>query len=163
MLTKNEEHPCKAKAKSGEPCRDAATPGGLCYFHANPDKASELGRIGGRKNRHGAAENVDPLPTLDNALAVQSMVARLITDVYAGKIHPKTAAGLAPLLNVQMRAIEVTNLEGQVASLKKRLAEVSSPQISLSERFRAAMARAEARVAKERTPDQNPGPSSPGV
>jgi hypothetical protein len=23
--------------------------GGLCYFHANPDKAAELGRNGGRR------------------------------------------------------------------------------------------------------------------
>jgi hypothetical protein len=49
---------------------------------------SELGRIGGRSNRHAAGETADPLPTLDNVLAVRDMVARLIADVYAGKIHP---------------------------------------------------------------------------
>jgi hypothetical protein len=88
MSTKNQEHRCKAKTKSGKPCRAAATAGGLCFFHANPDKASELGRIGGRSNRHAAAENTDPLPTLDNAIAVRDTVARLIEDLYAGKIHP---------------------------------------------------------------------------
>jgi len=35
---------CKARTKAGKPCRAAATAGGLCFFHANPEKASELGR-----------------------------------------------------------------------------------------------------------------------
>jgi hypothetical protein len=66
---------------------------------------------------------VDPLPTLDNALAVRDTVARLIADVYTGRIHPRIAAGLAPLMNLQLRAIETTNFELRVAELEKRLAE----------------------------------------
>jgi hypothetical protein len=32
-------------------------PGGLCYFHANPDKASELGQRGGKaKSSEGASD-----------------------------------------------------------------------------------------------------------
>jgi hypothetical protein len=50
-------------------------------------------------------------------------VARLIADVYGGKIHPRIAAGLAPLLNLQLRAIETTDLERRVALLEKLLAE----------------------------------------
>ena len=97
--------------------------GGLCFFHANPNKASELGRIGGRNKRPAAGENVDPLPTLDNAQAVRDTGARLIREVYAGKIHPRIAAGLAPLLNLQMRVIEITNFERRFAELEKRLTE----------------------------------------
>jgi Family of unknown function (DUF5763) len=82
MTQNNLDSRCKGRTKSGRPCRAAATPGGLCFFHANPDKASELGRIGGRGNRHAAGENADPLPTLDNAMAVRDTVARLIADVY---------------------------------------------------------------------------------
>ena len=101
MTHKNLDSRCKALAKSGQPCRAAATQGGLCFFHSNPDKASELGRVGGRGNRRAAGENADPLPTLDNALAVRDTVARLIADVYGGNVHPRIAAGLAPLLNMQ--------------------------------------------------------------
>jgi hypothetical protein len=86
----------QARAKSGKRCRAAATACGLCFFHANPNKASELGRIGGRNKRPAAEENADPLPTLDNAQAVRDTVARLIAEIYAGKIHPKIAGGLAP-------------------------------------------------------------------
>jgi Family of unknown function (DUF5763) len=52
MENRTDQNRCQARTKSGNPCRAAATAGGLCYFHANPNKASELGQIGGRKNRH---------------------------------------------------------------------------------------------------------------
>ncbi|MCU1307814.1 MAG: hypothetical protein JWN45_2509 [Acidobacteriaceae bacterium] len=113
---------CKAQTKAGKPCRAAATEGGLCFFHANPNKASELGRIGGRKNRHGVADPLDPLPRLDTAIAVRTTVARLIEDVYAGKLHPRIASGLAPLLSLQLRAIERSDLGQRVAKLEKLLA-----------------------------------------
>ena len=128
VAAKNPNRRCKARTKSGQPCRAAATAGGLCFFHANPDRASELGRIGGRSKRHGAGENVDPLPTLDNAIAVRDTVARLIADVYAGRINPRIAAGLAPLLNLQMRAIETTDLERRLARLEKLSAEAAEAE-----------------------------------
>lgn len=54
----------------------------------------------------------------------------MIADVYASIIHPRIAAGLAPLLNLQLRAIETanaidtTNLEKRVAELTKLVAEL---------------------------------------
>jgi len=123
MTTKDQDHRCKAKTKAGKRCRAAATAGGLCFFHANPDKASELGRIGGRSKRHAAAGSSDPLPTLDNAIAVRDTVARLVADVYAGRLPPRIAAGLAPLMSLQLRAIETTNIEQRLTKLEKRLAE----------------------------------------
>ena len=51
--------------------------GGLCYFHANPDKASELGKRGGTKSPTGTlgvAEYVArPLKSVDD-------VTRLLAD-----------------------------------------------------------------------------------
>jgi hypothetical protein len=121
MPPKNLDPRCKARAKSGKRCRAAATAGGLCFFHANPNKASELGRIGGRSKRHAAGGNLDPLPTLDNAPAVRETVARLIADVYAGRIHPRIATVLAPLMSLQLRAIET---ERHMAEFEKRLAQL---------------------------------------
>ena len=120
MPAKPRANRCKGTTKSGEPCRAAATEGGLCFFHTNTDKASELGRIGGRSNRHVAAgENADPRQTLHTALAVRETVARLIADVLAGRISPRIAAGLAPLLNLQLQAIKTTDLEQRLARLEK--------------------------------------------
>lgn len=121
MDNTRENRHCKGTTKGGESCRAAATAGGLCFFHANPAKAAELGRIGGRRNRHAANESFDPLPDLNTAAAVRETVARLIADVYAGKMNPKTAAGLAPLLNLQLRAIETTDLERRLAEVERQL------------------------------------------
>jgi hypothetical protein len=112
---------CSALAKTGKPCRAAATAGGLCFFHANPKKASELGRIGGRRKRFTASEDVEPLPKLETAAAVRDAVGQLIADVYAGKMHPRVAANLAPLLNLQLRAIETVDLEQRLARVEERL------------------------------------------
>jgi hypothetical protein len=59
---------------------------------------------------------------LDNALAVRDTVARLIADVYAGKLNPRVAAGLAPLLNLQLRAVEATDLEQRLERVETLLA-----------------------------------------
>lgn len=98
--------------------------GGLCYFHANPAKAAELGRIGGRK--HGLAStpsSSEPLLKLDSASALRDLGARLIADVHAARLHPRLAAGLAPLLQFQLRAIQTSNMEQRLTRLEKLLAE----------------------------------------
>jgi len=125
MTAKKPDSRCQGQTKSGNPCRAAATAGGLCYFHTNPNKASDLGRIGGSKKGH-AVESAEPLPTVDNAVAVRDLVARLIADVHSGKIHPKVAAGLAPLMNLQLRAIETSNLEIRVEKLEKLLTKLAA-------------------------------------
>ena len=124
MPSKNPDWKCKALTVAGKPCRAPATEGGLCYFHANPGKAAELGRIGGRK--HGlapGAPSTEPLRNLDSAQAVKETVSRLIADLHAGKLHPRMAAGLASLLNLQLRVIQDTNLEQRLARLERLLAE----------------------------------------
>src|SRR5260370_17366820 len=110
MTSKNFDSRCQSQAKSGKRCRAAATKGGLCFFHANPNKASELGRIGGRSKSRIPAEFIDPLPKLNKVIAVQDAVEKLISEVYAGQLHPRVAAGLPPLLNLQLRPLEATTL-----------------------------------------------------
>src|SRR5450755_2001812 len=111
----NSSSRCKGQTKSGNPCRAAATAGGLCFFHANPNKASELGRIGGRNKNRIPTETSDPLPTLDKVTAVRDAVERLIAEVYSGQVTPKVASSLTPLLNLQFRVVEVTDLERRLA------------------------------------------------
>jgi len=118
MTLKNSNSPCQALTKKGTPCRAAATEGGLCFFHANPNKAVELGRIGGKKNGRMLV-GTEPLPNLDNAMAVRDTVARLIADVYAGKLHPRIATGLAPLMHLQLRVLEKTEFEKRLARVER--------------------------------------------
>jgi Family of unknown function (DUF5763) len=126
MTEKDSNSRCQSLTKSGKPCRAAATSGGLCFFHANPNKASELGRIGGRSNRPLASQNPEtPALALESATAVRETVARLIADLYAGKLHPRVAAGLGPLLNIQLRAIEKTDVERRVGEIEAQVRKLT--------------------------------------
>ena len=116
----NKKNRCQKRTKLGKPCRAAATEGELCYFHANPSKASELGRIGGRKNRHlPAMENRDVLPKLENASDVRELVERVIVELYSGTLHPRIASELVPLMSLHLRAIEAADEERRHASWQR--------------------------------------------
>jgi hypothetical protein len=125
MKAKRSATHCKARTNAGKSCRAAATAGGLCFFHANPNKAAELGRKGGRGKRQAIADILDPLPRLDKAIAVLDTLERLSTDVYSGKLEPRIAQALTPLLALQLRAIEMTDLERRIIELERQIAEAS--------------------------------------
>jgi hypothetical protein len=67
--------------------------GGLCYFHANPNKASELGqRRGKAKGPKVTADTVEyvarPLKTVDD---VTNLLADTINDLRSGTIDSRLA------------------------------------------------------------------------
>ena len=80
-----DNHRCKATTRNGRPCRAAPTEGGLCFFHANPDKAVELGRIGGTKNRYPFVGEDRPPLAIESVKEVQTTLTRLIDEVYSSK------------------------------------------------------------------------------
>jgi hypothetical protein len=128
MGIKKQANRCKAQNASGTPCQAAATPGGLCFFHANPNRAVELGRVGGRSKRSSlSSDTADPLPKLDTAIAVQNAVERVIAGLYAVTIQPRVAASLGPLLHLQLRAIEANALHVRLAKLEAQLADKEAP------------------------------------
>ena len=93
MPHKNSKPRCKATAKNSKPCSAAPTSGGLCFFHANPDKASELGQRGGRAK--GPTANPDaaeyiarPLNTVGD---VTNLLANTINDLRSGRIYSRLA------------------------------------------------------------------------
>ena len=51
---------------------------------------------------------------------MRDAVEKLIADVYSGKLHPR-AAGLAPLLNLQLRVVEATDVEQKIAKMERLL------------------------------------------
>jgi hypothetical protein len=110
MSSRNGDTRCKGVNKRGEPCRAAATAGGLCFFHANPNKASELGRIGGRSKRSAAGENTDPIQLLSNdPIGVCDALGKIVTDLLAGKIPPKVAASVLPFMRLQLLAFDAVD------------------------------------------------------
>ena len=114
---------CKGMTRKGRQCRAAPTEGGLCFFHANPDKAAELGRIGGTKNRYSFVGEDRPPLAIASVKEVQTTLTRLIDEVHSSKLSPKIAAGLAALLNLQFRVIRSTDLERRISRLEQARAQ----------------------------------------
>jgi len=125
MRTKNKKNRCKARTKTGEPCGAAAMAGGLCYFHANPKKAVELGRKGGRSNRHAPAGAEVALASAPTRRALLETGTQVLADVLSDKRDPRVASGVAPLLNFLLRAADTTDLEKSLAEMRQRLAELT--------------------------------------
>ncbi len=118
----NKRSRCSGKTKAGKPCRAAATAGGLCFFHANPKKAIELGRIGGRRKGRTSDPTGVLLASLDSIPAVQEVLPRLISGVISGEIHPRVASALAPLLTLQLR-VQESAFEQRVRALEEAMAK----------------------------------------
>jgi len=74
-------------------------------------------------------ENANPPSKLESATAVRDAVAQLIAEVRAGKMNSRVAANLAPLLNLQLRAIETTDLEQRVARVETLLAKLDDQDL----------------------------------
>lgn len=120
MKNQRKQNRCQALNKDGKPCGAAAMAGGLCFFHANPKKAAQLGRIGGRSHRRGDGALADLVPKLDTASGVQETISWMVREVCAGRLDPRVLASTAPLLTLQLRTIELTSLERRLAELEKR-------------------------------------------
>lgn len=58
-------------------------------------------------------------------MAIRETVARLISDVYAGKLHPRIATGLTPLMHLQLRLLEKTESEKRLEKLDQLMREGS--------------------------------------
>jgi hypothetical protein len=117
---------CKAIAKSGEPCRAAATDTGLCFFHGNPSQAAELGSIGGRRNRRSNIGSGDPLPPLGSARSAVDDLNRIFDGVDSGVITPKVATTLLQLINAKERITEKMVVEQHIAQLEDDLRTLKS-------------------------------------
>lgn len=119
---------CKGTNKRGEPCKAAAMRSGYCYLHSDPSRAAQLGREGGRRNRHFIEDTARPLPTLDSITNIRNAVSSIIEDIYTGRVHPRKAAAMAPLLGVLLRASTGAELEQRMERLEGEVRNLSSGQ-----------------------------------
>ena len=114
---------CSAKTKQGSDCRAAAVMGTqFCALHGDPARAAELGRMGGRKNRHyvDAADEVKFAPP-STPEDIRNMLSQVMVDVHARKLHPRIASTLAYLSGPLLKAIESTDVQQRLARLEKEM------------------------------------------
>lgn len=83
-------------------------------FSANPPSFEALFGQAGKKHRPPAvAAACRSWSGPDNAF-------------YAGRLHPRTAAGLAPLMHLKVCAIEMTSLEQRIPKVERLLAKAET-------------------------------------
>ena len=104
-------------------------PGGLCYFHANPDKASELGQRGGKaKSSEGvsdATEYLDlPLRTVED---VTTLLADTINDLRSGSIDSRIANTVGYLASGMLKALQQGDIEGRLRAMEGVLSSNRPP------------------------------------
>lgn len=94
--------------------------GGLCYFHANPDKAAELGSKGGRRRAAYRSENLTELEPPKTAADLRELLAQSIVDTRTGNLDPRLANSIAYLGTGFLRALEISDLEARLLALEAR-------------------------------------------
>lgn len=123
---KTDKTSCKAIAKSGKPCKAAPTASGFCFFHGNPNMASQLGRIGGKKNRPERHPSVNLPPKLDGLRSVLERTEYIFDETRAGSMSPAVAHALLKTTDLQTRVLEKTRLEQQIADLQQQMNDLKS-------------------------------------
>jgi hypothetical protein len=110
---------CKARTKAGNKCDAPVVERGLCFFHAHPEKLAELGRQGGKKNRHGqlGASDISHRP-LRSVSDVRALLEETINQVRQGKLDLRSANALGFLAGILLKALEKGRIEDRLAHLE---------------------------------------------
>ena len=81
---------CRAKTKAGRPCAAPAVRGSaLCALHSDPNRAAELGRKGGARNRKVYDSDARNFAVPTSAGDVKRMLAETMADIRAERMDPK--------------------------------------------------------------------------
>jgi hypothetical protein len=68
------------------------------------------------------------MPAIDTIVGIQQFISQLARDVYAQRLAPRTAAGIAPLLNTMLRTFDPSDVEKRLQQLEA--AEAKRRQIN---------------------------------
>ena len=115
---------CSAKTELGKECRAPAVVGTLfCAFHGDPERAAELGRMGGRKNRHYVDAEPITIAPPSSPEEVKNLLAQAMVDVLAKKMDPRIASTLTYMAGPLLKAFESTDVQQRLASLEESRAK----------------------------------------
>jgi hypothetical protein len=99
--------------EAGQRMRAAAIMGTqFCALHGNPERAAELGRMGGQKNRHYIETEPVNITQPSTAEDVKNVIGQAIVDVRARKLDPRIAMALTSTSRVLLEAFQRTSRSG---------------------------------------------------
>ena len=113
---------CGAKTKRGRPCKAAVVYGThFCALHGNPTRAAELGRMGGRKNRHYVDNDEVIIAPPTTPEDVKNLLAQAMVDVRAKKLDLRIASTLISMSGALLKAFENADTERRIVLLEEAL------------------------------------------
>jgi hypothetical protein len=127
MQTKNTL--CKGKTKAGERCTARAGANSFCFFHADPTRAAELGRLGGLKNKHATSPPDDKSVSVPATAAdVRALLAEAMAEVRNRRLDPRIASTMAYVAGALLKALEIEELESRIEDLERSEASVKQKE-----------------------------------
>jgi hypothetical protein len=115
---------CKGMNKNGLPCGAHAMPAGYCFFHSDPNRAAELGRAGGRRNRHVIENPLPPLPAVKTVNDVRAALIQVTEEMRARQLDAGIGKVIIFALNLTLRTLADTELKEEFEELRKQQAQV---------------------------------------
>jgi hypothetical protein len=113
---------CKETNRQGKRCKAWAVNGETkCHLHSQPGKAAQLGVKGGHRRKMLPAADPGTVVPPETATDVRKLLARSMADVLTGKLDPRLANAAGYLGTAFLRAVEVADIEPQLAELKAKL------------------------------------------
>jgi hypothetical protein len=113
---------CQAKTKAGGPCAaPVLREGNCCALHADPERAAQLGRKAGTKNRRAYEANEWKGSAPQNACDVKNLLAEAMAEIRAGRMDPKLGTTLGYLGTSLLKAIETSDIEERLEKLEHGL------------------------------------------
>ena len=98
---------CRATTKAGRQCAAPVIRGGIyCALHADPERAAELGRKGGARNRKVYVDGKQEVSIPKSVGDVKNMLAETMAGVRSGTIDPKIGTTIAYVASALLRAFE---------------------------------------------------------
>jgi hypothetical protein len=112
---------CQKKKRDGNQCgAPALADKQQCALHAEPGRAKELGRKGGRRRTVYRPDALKEFAAPKKAADVRDLLAESIIEIRAGKLDPKVANALGYLGASLLRALEVADIEQRLDLLARQ-------------------------------------------
>jgi len=104
----------------------------LCFFHANPEKTAELGRQGGKTNRHWKLEDGDlPQIPLKSIGDVSGLLEETINRVRQGPFDLRAANVIGFLAAILLKALDSGRVEERLDHLEAVVTGKSGTDLEL--------------------------------
>jgi hypothetical protein len=112
---------CRRKKRDGSDCRARALIGKeYCALHADPGRAAEIGRKGGRRRTNYAPDRLKDFAAPKDAADLRDLLAQSIVEIRAGVLDSKLANAISYLGMGFLRAVELADLEKRLVELERQ-------------------------------------------